>query len=54
MPTPLVVMALLFPLGKSHQPNQFTKSGMVRKLVSATLIALPMNVPSEAWMPSAG
>ena len=34
--------------GKSHQPNQRTNSGMVMKLVTATLRELPMKVASDA------
>ena len=50
--TPLVEMAGELPFGKSHHPNQFTHQGMVKKLVSTTLIAFPMNVASEARRPS--
>src|SRR5260370_19463950 len=38
--------------GKSHQPNQRTNSGMVMKLVAATLKALPTKVASDAWSPT--
>lgn len=50
MPAPRAVkVEALRAFGKSHHPNQRTHHGMVRTVVSATLIELPMNVPSEAW-----
>src|SRR5260370_26603134 len=38
--------------GNSHQPSVLMNNGIVRYVVSATLMTLPMNIPNEEFTPA--